>query len=196
ALFALALARRVAWVLKVDRTEFVLNDAAIYNAMGVSINQGLGFRPMYGGVAAQWPPGYGVVLAGVYYVFGLRPIAGELANAVFGALTVVLLMILVQRLFGRVTAVVAGLWLAVMPGPILWTDLLVTETLFTLLFVALFVLLAFGPLGWSTSEPPPRRLWLWLVAIGLVIGVGANVRGEAMTWGLLPIVYFWRVVPW
>lgn len=195
-LFVLALALRVAWVLKVDRTAFVLNDAAIYNAMGVSINQGLGFRPMYGGVAAQWPPGYGVVLAGVYYVFGLRPVAGELANAVFGALTVVLLVVLVQRLFGRAAAVVAGLWLAVMPGPILWTDVLVTETLFTLMFMALFVLFAYGPLSPRAAAMSPGRLGLWLVATGLVIGLGANVRGEAVTWGLLPVVYFWRAVPW
>jgi len=195
-LFVLALAVRVAWVLKVDREGFVLNDAAIYNAQGVSINQGLGFRPIYGGVSAQWPPGYGVVLAGVYYVFGLNPVAGELANAVFGAITVVLLMVLVNRLAGRRTACVAGLWLALMPGPIMWTDVLVTETLFTMLFVLLFVLLAFGPRAPRAEAMSTRQLVLWLVAVGLVIGVGANVRGEAMTWGLLPIVYFWRAVPW
>ncbi len=193
-LFALALVLRVAWVLQVDRSGFVLNDAAIYNAQGVSINQGLGFRPIYGGVSAQWPPGYGVVLAGVYFVFGMRPLAGELANAVFGAFAVVLLIVLAERLFGRRTACIAGCWLAIMPGPILWTDVLVTETLFTMLFVLLFVVLAYGPL--SPGRAADRPVWPWLVALGLVIGVAANVRGEAMTWGLLPIVYFWRVVPW
>ena len=195
-LFALALVLRVAWVLKVDREGFVLNDAAIYNAQGVSINQGLGFRPIYGGVSAQWPPGYGVLLAGVYFVFGLHPVAGELTNAVFGALTVVLLVVLVERLFDRRTAALAGLWLAVMPGPIMWTDMLVTETVFTFLFVALFVLFAFGPRSPGTAALSTRRQVLWLVAVGIVIGVGANVRGEAVTWGLLPIVYFWRAVPW
>lgn len=34
--------------------------------------------------------------------------------------------------------------------------------------------------------------WRWIVAIGAVIGVGGLVRGEALTWGLLPIVLFWR----
>lgn len=196
ALFALALALRVAWVLKVDRDGFVLNDAALYHAQGVSINQGLGFRPIYGGVSAQWPPGYGVVLAGVYFVFGIHPVAGELTNALFGAITVVLLVVLVERLFDRRTACLAGLWLAVMPGPIMWTDMLVTETLFTMLLVGLFVLFAFGPRSRAAEAMSTRQLVLWLVAVGLVIGIGANVRGEAMTWGLLPIVYFWRAVPW
>ncbi len=195
-LFVLALVLRVAWVLKVDRDAFVLNDAAIYNAQGVSINQGLGFRPIYGGVSAQWPPGYGVVLAGVYFVFGLHPVAGELTNAVFGAVTVVLLVVLVERLFDRRTAWLAGAWLAVMPGPIMWTDVLVTETLFTLLFVLLFVLFAFGPRAPRTTAMSTRQLAGWLIAVGVVIGVGANVRGEAVTWGLLPVVYFWRAVPW
>jgi 4-amino-4-deoxy-L-arabinose transferase-like glycosyltransferase len=192
--FGLALVVRVAWVLAVERNSFVLNDAAIYNAMGVSINEGLGFRPMQGGVSAQWPPGYGVVLAGVYFVFGYHPVAGELTNAVFGAITAVLVIVLVERLFGRRPAVLAGVWLALMPGPILWTDVLVSETTFTMLFVLLFVLLAHGPL--SAGFEPPRRVWPWLAAVGLVIGIGANVRGEAVTWGLLPIVYFWRAVPW
>jgi 4-amino-4-deoxy-L-arabinose transferase-like glycosyltransferase len=193
-LFGLSLVVRVAWVLAVDRDSFVLNDAAIYNAMGVSINEGLGFRPIQGGVSAQWPPGYGVVLAGVYFVFGYHPVAGELTNAVFGAVTVLLLMVLVERLFGRRPAVVAGVWLALMPGPILWTDVLVSETTFTMLFVLLFVLFAYGPL--SPDRGQHVRVWPWLVAVGLVIGIGANVRGEAITWGLLPIVYFWRAVPW
>lgn len=195
-LFVVALALRVAWVLAVDRDGFVLNDALIYHAQGTSINDGLGFRPIGGGVSAQWPPGYGVLLAGVYFVFGVHPVAGELANAVFGALTVVLLVVLVERLFDRRAAIVAGCWLAVMPGPILWADMLVTETLFTLLFVLLFVVLAFGPLGPGRAASSTGRTVAWLVAIGLVIGVGANVRGEAVTWGLLPIVYFWRAVPW
>jgi 4-amino-4-deoxy-L-arabinose transferase-like glycosyltransferase len=198
-LFVVALAVRVVWVLVVERNSFVLNDAAIYNAMGVSINEGLGFRPMQGGVSAQWPPGYGVVLAGVYFVFGNHPVAGELTNAFLGALTVVLLVVLVERLFGRRPAIIAGVWLALMPGPILWTDVLVSETTFTMLFVLLFVLLAYGPLSAGflpDGRVRPARLWPWLVAVGLVIGVAANVRGEAVTWGLLPIVYFWRAVPW
>lgn len=202
-LFGLALALRVAWVLWVDRVGFPLNDALIYHAQGVSINDGDGFRPLYGGVSAQWPPGYGVVVAGVYFVFGVHPVAAELANAVFGAITVVLLMLLVERLLDRRTAIVAGLLLAVMPGPILWTDLILTETLYTMLLVGLFVVLAHGPLsrrrGASVQAADDGRVqgsWWWCIGVGVLIGCGASVRGEGLLWGLLPIVYFWRAVPW
>ena len=180
AAFALALMLRVAWVLWVDRTEFVLNDTLMYHTNAQSIVAGGGFRPPWGGVSAQWPPGYSLVLAGVYAVAGVRPQAGEVLNAVVGAVGVVLLMMLVERIVNRRTAIVAGVALAVMPGPIMWTDVLVSETLFTTMFIGLFVLLAY-------AEPTPG----WLVSIGLLIGLGANVRGEAMVWGLLPIVFFW-----
>ena len=181
ALFALALTIRSTWVLWVDRVGFVLNDALMYHSNAVAINQGLGFRPPQGGPSAQWPPGYSTVLSGLYWVFGIDPLVGELFNALVGSVTVVLLMLLVERVVDRRTGIVAGAMLAVLPRPVLWTDVLLTETLFTALFVGFFLVLVHA-----------RPTWRWLALIGLVMGVGALVRGEALTWGLLPIVLFWR----
>lgn len=182
AAFVLALTLRVAWVLWVDRSGFVLNDTFLYHTNAQSIAAGQGFRPPWGGVSAQWPPGYSLVLAAVYAICGVRPIAGELFNALAGAVGVVLLTVLVERVVNRRTAVVAGIAFAVMPGPIMWTDVLVSETLFTSMFIGLFVMLAY-------AKPTP----IWLVSFGVMIGLGANVRGEAMVWGLLPIVLFWTI---
>jgi 4-amino-4-deoxy-L-arabinose transferase-like glycosyltransferase len=181
ALFSVALTVRTAWVLWVDRVGFVLNDALMYHSNAVAINQGLGFRPPQGGPSAQWPPGYSAVLAAVYKVFGIDPRWGELFNALVGAVAVVLLMLLVAKVIDRRTAIVAGGILAVLPGPILWTDVLITETLFTTLFVLFFLVLVHA-----------KPTWGWLVLIGFVIGISALVRGEALTWGLLPVVLFWR----
>jgi 4-amino-4-deoxy-L-arabinose transferase-like glycosyltransferase len=185
ALFGVAVTLRLAWVLSVERVgEWALNDALIYHSNAIAINEGLGFRPLGQGPTAQWPPGYSTVLAGLYWVFGIDPLVGEIFNALVGAVTVVLLMLLVERVAERRTAIVAGAMLAVLPGPILWTDVLVTETLFTALFVVFFLVLVHA-----------RPTWRWLVLIGLVLGVGALVRGEALTWGLLPIVLFWHEIP-
>jgi hypothetical protein len=181
ACLVVALVLRLAWVLWVDRQGFVLNDAMLYNANAVAINQGLGFRPPQGGPSAQWPPAYSTVLAGIYWLFGIRPLYGEIFNAVVGALTVPLLMLLIERVVDRRAAIVGGVMLAVLPGPILWTDVLVTETLYTAMFVLLLFVLAYA-----------TPTWRWVVVIGAVIGLGGLVRGEALTWGLLPIVLFWR----
>lgn len=181
---ALGLTLRLAWVLWVDRDGFVLNDAMLYNANAVAITEGLGFRPPQGGPSAQWPPAYSAILAGLYWLFGVRPLWGELFNAVIGAATIPLLMVLIQRVVDRRAAIVGGVMLAILPGPILWTDLLVTETLYTAMFVLFLLVLAYA-----------QPTWGWMVVIGVVIGLGALVRGEALTWSLLPIVLFWRDIP-
>lgn len=184
-LFAVALALRVAWVLSVRRRgEWAFNDALLYHSNAVAVAEGRGYDPFGFGPTAQWPPGYSTVLAGIYRTFGVHPVLGELFNALTGAATVVLLVGLVARVADRRTAIVAGAMLAVLPGPILWTDVLVSETLYTFLFVVFVLMVVLA-----------RPTWRWMVLLGVVLGLGALVRGEALTWGLLPIVALWRAVP-
>ena len=184
-LFLTALVLRAAWVLAVDRKGFALNDALMYHSAAESLSRGDGFVPFTDGPTARWPPGFTTVLGGLYWVLGVHPIIGELFNALVGAATVVLLMLIAERVFDRGVAIVAGTMLAVLPGPILWTDVLVSETLYTGLFVLAILVLVRA-----------RPTWQWLLGFGLVIGAGALVRGEALTWILLPVVMWWRIVPW
>lgn len=183
-LFVLAAMLRLAWVLAVDRAGFAFNDAIMYHTTAANLSLGQGYQPFAGGPTARWPPGYSTLLGGLYRVFGVHPLAGELANALIGAATVVLLMLVAERAIDRSTAVVAGGVLAVLPGPILWTDVLVAETLYTAVFVLLLVVLVH-------ARPTTR----WMAVIGLVVGLGALVRGEALTWVLLPVALFWRELP-
>lgn len=180
ALGAVALALRTGWVLLVDRVGFGFNDALMYHTTAMSVSRGEGYVPLTGGPTARWPPGYSTVLGGVYRAVGIEPLAGELVNAALGAATVSLLVMVVGAALDRPTAIVAGAGLAVLPGPILWTDVLVAETLYTGLFVVMIGLVL-------RSQPS----WRWALALGAMIGVGALVRGEAFTWLLLPIVVWW-----
>lgn len=183
-LFLSALLLRVGWVLSVDRKGFALNDALMYHSAAENLSRGDGYVPFTGGPTARWPPGFTTVLGGLYRVFGVHPVVGELFNALVGAVTVVLLMLIAEHVFDRGTAVVAGTMLALLPGPILWTDVLVSETLYTALFVVAVLVLV-------RSQPT----WRWLLAFGAVVGLGVLVRGEALTWLLLPVVMWWRFVP-
>ena len=156
-LFGLGFLMRLSWVVAVDRDGFAFNDSIMYHTTGMSISDGNGYVPFTGGPTARWPPGYSTVLGGLYWLFGHEPFAGELFNASVGALTIVLLMLVVERTIDRGTAVVAGTMLAVLPGPILWTDVLVAETLYTALFVAMVLVVV-------SSRPT----WQWCIAIGVV----------------------------
>lgn len=177
---ALALVVRTAWVLAVDRVGFGFNDALMYHTTAISVSRGEGYVPLAGGPTARWPPGYSTVLAGVYRVVGVEPLAGELLNAVLGAITVTVLVLVVGMALDRTVGIAAGVGLALLPGPILWTDVLVAETLYTALFVLMVGLVL-------RSHPS----WRWALAAGALVGIGALVRGEAFTWLLLPVVAWW-----
>jgi 4-amino-4-deoxy-L-arabinose transferase-like glycosyltransferase len=175
-----ALVMRAGWVLAVDRVGFAFNDALMYHTTAMSVSRGEGYVPLTGGPTARWPPGYSTLLGGVYRVVGIEPVAGELLNAVIGAATVGVLVLVVGAALDRGVAIAAGVGLAVLPGPILWTDVLVSETLYTALFVVMIGLVL-------RSSPS----WRWAVCLGVVIGLAALVRGEAFTWLLLPVVLWW-----
>ncbi len=53
-------------------------------------------------------------------------------------------MLLIERVVDRRSAIVGGVILAMLPGPILWTDVLVTETLYTAMFVLFLLVLAYA----------------------------------------------------
>lgn len=180
ALGAVAFAVRAAWVLAIDRVGFGFNDALMYHTTAISLSRGEGYVPLTGGPTARWPPGYSTVLGGVYRVVGIEPLAGELLNAVLGAATVGVLVLVVGFALDRSVAIVAGTVLAVLPGPILWTDVLISETLYTALFV--------GTVGLVLRSRPT---WRWAIVLGAAVGLGALVRGEAFTWLLLPVVVWW-----
>lgn len=181
---AAAFVIRAVVVVVIERDGWVLNDAFIYHETAAALVRGEGYTPPYGGPTAQWPPGYAFVLAALYWVVGIRPLAGELLNALFGAAAVLLVYVLARRVFDRQVATIAAVIMALLPGPILWADVLVSETFFTMVFVGFLVLLA-----WSRPT-----IW-WAAAAGGYLGLAALVRGEALTWGLLPLVLWWSVIP-
>jgi 4-amino-4-deoxy-L-arabinose transferase-like glycosyltransferase len=171
----LALALRVGFVLAVERRSFVLNDTFFYGLTAKSLAEGRGFSFVPGYPTAHWPPGFPFLLSLLFRVVGSSEKAGELLNALLGALTVPALYALARRVFGRREALVAAGFLAVMPGQILWADVLVAETFYGFLLVCFFLLLAVLP----------ERPWSPL-ALGAAIGVITLTRGEGLL--LIPVV--------
>lgn len=184
-LFLVALAIRLAWVLSASRNGFAENDSLFYHVVATNIAKGDVYGSIFGEPSARWPPGWPATLAVLYRVFGYHPLAGEVFNAVVGALTVPLLHRLVRPHFGARVALIAAAMLCVMPGPILWTDMLVTETLFTFLLVVFFLLV-------MRASPS----WKWAAALGLYVGLVAMVRSEAVIWMTVPLVLWWRQAGW
>ncbi len=185
ALVSLAFALRLTWVLVASRADFAANDSLFYWMNANSLAHGDVYSQTPGIASARWPPGYPAVLSVLVRIFGHHPIAGEILNAVLGAVTVLLLYLLVKPYFGKRVAFIAASMLCVMPGPILWTDLLMTETLFTLMLVAFFLLVL-------RSRPSFR----WAAIIGVYVGLATLTRSEALIWLTVPLVLWAREIGW
>lgn len=183
-LFAGALALRVAWVLVVERRGLAFNDTSFYHQTALQLAAGDGYQWL-GEPTARWPPVFPALLGLVYWIFGAEPIVGELLNAFVGALAVPLLYLCARRLHGRREAVVAGALLAVFPGQVFMTDVLLAETLYTTLLVAVIAL---------CLVLPPRRWWSWAL-VGVAVGVAAETRGEGLVLALIPLATWWRPAP-
>ncbi len=139
---------------------------------------------------ALWPPGYPLTLAGVYKVTGDSLWAARLLNVLFGSLTAALVFLIAKKIFGRRPGIFAGLTLAVLPGHVLFTAVLLSETYFGFLLalqLALYVYFVF--------DRPKPNLPL-ILALGALTAFTGYVRGEFLAYGavfaLLVLLHFRR----
>ena len=139
---------------------------------------------------ALWPPGYPLMLSGVYFVTGDSVDAGRMANVVFGSLTVAFVFLIALRLFGRAPAICAGIALALMPSHVLFTSILMSETFYGFLLSGVLAWCVYFVLGRD------RPLLPAVAGAGVLLAAAGMVRGEALAFGgiiALLMIYEWRM---
>jgi 4-amino-4-deoxy-L-arabinose transferase-like glycosyltransferase len=149
----------------------------------------LQWAPGYSGgyPTAVWPPGYPALVAVPYRLFGHDPAFARAINVIAAGVSIVLVYAIGRRLFSPQVGLVAAALLAVFPGQIYFASLMVTETVFTALLLALIwvlVLVTDGP------RPPPL---VAAVGVGVLLGAMALVRSEGVMLVLVALV-FWRLL--
>lgn len=170
ALFALALAPRLYVALAWTREP--VWDGHYYDIGARSIAAGRGYVGTEGGPWCHYPVGYSAWLGLAYRLFGAGPWVGPLLHAFTGALTAVLVRELALRASDEPSegrAFLAGLFVALHPGLVAYTPLLMTEP--TSAFV-----LALAPLAFAWR---PGARWAPL-ASGLLFGLGTLVRPQTI----------------
>jgi len=161
---AVAFLLRLAFVSARDRPLF--SDEVDYDRLGSTL-AATGAYSDEGRPTAYRPIGYPALVAGLYAVGGRCPWAVQVAQAALGALSALLLWFLAGG--GRAGFWAALIW-ALYPSSILYTDLLLPETVFTTLLLAGALLAAGGAFG-------SRRLSLLL---GAIVGVLALLKAMAL----------------
>jgi 4-amino-4-deoxy-L-arabinose transferase-like glycosyltransferase len=178
----LAFALRAGWVAlaRLDPFEDDVFDATFYHVTATRLAAGQGYTRLGGAPTAVWPPGYPLLLAGVYAVSGGSVLAAKLANAAYGALAALFTYAIGARLFGARAGLLAALLFAACPDDVFYANFLLSEPAFAALFTGLlwlFVVL-------QQRRPGPGPL-AWL-AFGAAAGLATLTRGIALGWLAVP----------
>ena len=162
----LALVVRVVWVLVSQTTP--VNEASVYDRLAWSLASDKEYVSKDGTPTAFRPVGYPGFLASVYLVFGRSWIAGGIANALLGTVTVGLTYMLARTVLSIRLSLAAALLIALLPSHIFgYTAVLRMEALHTV-----FVLCALVLTYWAVCAPRVRNA----VLLGLCLGIGVYVR--------------------
>lgn len=105
-------------------------DPYYFGKMGASLARGDGFLP-FGTLIQRRAPLYPLMIGGIYWVFGERPVLVLLLQCVLHAGTCLLIFSLTRRLFGQRAAVIAGVLCALHPALLRYVSDLHLESLFT-----------------------------------------------------------------
>lgn len=185
AVAAAAFAARMAWGLAVP-ARYVW-DAELYERGAQALAGGMGFSCFLFGPQADprvptayYPVGFSAYLAGFYRVLGVAPWVVALAGSLAGAAAVAATHRLALRVGGGRAALAAALAAALLPGPVIFASVPMTETLWG-------ALLAFGvyALARRAEGPTGRDLF----AAGALFAAASYVRPQALLLALvLPAV--------
>lgn len=140
----LALLARCVVVVVTKHSFALINDAADYSRLGMSIADGHGFGTSHvapgAGPTALRPPGFPLLLAGVYFIVGPHVLAARVTSALLGATAAVLVSVLIRQLSGDPRrALAGGLIAAVFPPMVLASTSVMSEALFVPLSLGVIV---------------------------------------------------------
>lgn len=185
AVLSAAFLLRLVWVALSPWEPLPGDDAFRYDFAARALAEGHGYIHLNGAPTAFWPPGYPLLLAGAYALFGQSVVVAQLLNVALGTATVGLVYLIGQRTLGPRAALIGAALVAGFPSLIFFSAVTLSEITFTFLaLLAVYLLLV-------EAERPERRHLSLLIGAGLVLGYASLVRGQAM---LLPLVFlpFWR----
>jgi 4-amino-4-deoxy-L-arabinose transferase-like glycosyltransferase len=175
-LLVVAALARIVWILLVPSQP--VEDFAVYDRYAVRLAEGAGYVSDTGEPTAYWPAGYPLFLSLVYRVFGHSLAAAKAAGIVLGLATVALTYLLGRHCSGERVARIAAIIIALIPGQVVFSNLLATEVLFTpLLLASIYLALRFY-----------RRVPVFFM-VGAVAGAAALTRPLALVFPAVLLVF-------
>lgn len=183
-LILIALVPRLAWIYYVQTQPFS-DFLHLYN-YGINGSQGnfKGFADFY--AVFPFKIGFGMVLAGLFSIFGTSLMAVKLFNVALSIVLVILLYTGGKMLYGEKAARIAALLLAVWPAQIMYTSVIASEHLFMVLFTSAVLLMLRFIKKYTYKNYEGYNGNLLLITIGVLTAGAQLVRPMAVI--LLPVL--------
>lgn len=170
----------LAFVIRLESipSKAVLNgDGIYYTILGEKFFSG----DFAGGISAYWSPLYSILTGIVEFIGANREFAGRLVSLLSGAFVLVPSFLLIRDFYGRRAAILGTLLLIFDPSSIRASGWVMTESLYTLVFVG-FILT-----GWRAIQNDSNRSFF---GTGVLIGISYLIKPEAIAYViLLPLVF-------
>jgi len=184
---ALAFALRLAWIelAKLDPFDGDYFDMLFYHVTAHRLLAGEGYTNADGTPTAVWPPGYPLLLAGVYAVSDGSLEAGRLANPFLGALTAFFTYAIGRRLFGGRAGLLAALSFAACPDDVFFSNFVMSEVAFGAVFTGVVWLAVELEARAPRAGPPGALAW---AALGAGVALASLVRAVAVAWLAVPLL--------
>jgi 4-amino-4-deoxy-L-arabinose transferase-like glycosyltransferase len=182
AVLLVAFGLRLAWALNVEpanRHAFVF-DATFYDWTARFLLAGEGYLWSSGEPTAYFPPGYPILLAGVYWLFWPSLTVAQLFNVFLGTTTCLFTYLIGRQAYSETVGITGAAILAAFPSCVFSVSTTVSEVAFS--FALTGTLAGFLAMDRSDASRHPAR---WLV-VGMFSGATVLVRGVAL---LVPSVY-------
>lgn len=165
-------------------TPVIDHDAFWYHATAQALADGRGYvGVLTGRPTAAWPPGYPALLSIPYRLFGADPRWAFLLNALAGTATCWLVGRLALALGSARAQLAATALAAIAPSQVLFSSLVMSETIFTTMMTALLLV----AVGFVRSDTRPGSSAAWL-AWGVAAGLASLVRAEAAVLLAVPVL--------
>jgi len=188
--FGVALFLRAGWVIwrmthVQGEVSLEFPDEQQYWQMATSLAQGNGLQDEFGFRATRMP-----LYPGMLSFFTRLPtgiLLAKIGHWLIGAGAAVLVAKLGRKLFSPAVGIVAGLLVACDPFLVFFSSLLLTETLFIFVLIALYLVAL--PLVNVKQDSPRWSQWL---IVGLMSALCVYVRESSL--GLVVLMWLWLVV--
>lgn len=189
-LILLALIPRLVWIYFIQTQPY--SDFLHLHNYGVNASHGnfKGFVNFY--AVFPFKMSFGLVLAGLYSVFGTNLLIPKLFNVIMSVALALLVYAGGKILYGDKAARISGLLLAFWPADIMFTSVIASEHLFLVLFTGAVVLMLHFIKKYSFKNYKVTNGNLILLAIGSLTATAQLIRPMAML--LLPVFFLYVLI--